>query len=319
MHSSSAATETFNAKIDLEREIRRDRRASLIVNTRSRKGRDLFEAAKAGLQARGVAIERCMAADDPGSMPGIVGNWIAAGARWVIVGGGDGTISSVVDAFARRDVVFGLLPLGTANSFARTVSIPMDLEGAIDVLLTGKVVDVDLGRINGDYFANGAALGISAAIGQARPATLKRWLGPAAYVLVAGRELVRHKPFKCRLTFGGATRSFDALEVRIANGTHHGGMLVSPEASVESHDLVVYVIKGTSRIAFLRAWADMALGRARQGSAIEVVRAGEISIETDPPQAVSIDGEVMGSTPIKASVARQSLHLIVPAERRDLR
>ena len=48
-----------------------------------------------------------------------------------------------------------MLPLGTANSFARTLGIPLDLTGAIDVLVNGKVANIDLGKINEDYFANG--------------------------------------------------------------------------------------------------------------------------------------------------------------------
>jgi len=55
------------------------------------------------------------------------------------------TISSVVDYFAYTSFVFGVLPLGTANSFARTLGIPLDRTGAIDVLVNGKVANIDLG------------------------------------------------------------------------------------------------------------------------------------------------------------------------------
>ena len=84
---------------------------------------------------------------DAGRHLGILLNnlWVAFDPVRIIVGGGDGTISSVVDAFAYRATVFGLLPLGTANSFARSLEIPLDLEGAVDVIAHGKVADVDLG------------------------------------------------------------------------------------------------------------------------------------------------------------------------------
>jgi diacylglycerol kinase family enzyme len=77
---------------------------------------------------------------------------IAKGRKFIILGGGDGTISSVVDHFAYINVVFGVLPLGTANSFARTLGIPLDLAGVIiDVLINGKVANIDLAKINEDY------------------------------------------------------------------------------------------------------------------------------------------------------------------------
>ncbi len=55
----------------------------------------------------------------------------------VIVGGGDGSLSCAVDELVERDCVFALLPLGTANSFARTLGIPLDLDGAIETIATG--------------------------------------------------------------------------------------------------------------------------------------------------------------------------------------
>ena len=108
---------------------------------------------------------------------------IAKGRKFIILGGGDGTISSVVDHFAYASVVFGVLPLGTANSFARTLGIPLDLAGAIDVLVNGKVANIDLAKINEDYFANGSSIGMPAIVGRATPHSLKKWLGRGAYGL----------------------------------------------------------------------------------------------------------------------------------------
>lgn len=270
------------SKADLEAIVRRERHAVLVVNTHARNGLAKFEQAKSLLQQRGITLDSSFAVRDPDRLPEIVENAIHRGHKWVIVGGGDGTISSVIDSFAYRDVVFGLLPLGTANSFARTLSIPVDVDGAVDVLVNGKVVDVDLGKIDDDYFANGAALGLSAAIAQAKPRLLKRWLGPTAYLLVATRALLNHKPFQCTLTIDGRVKSCEVLEVRIANGTYHGGMKVAEEASVESHRIVFYVIKGRSRWQLARVWMDFARGRPLAPEDVDVFHASHVRIETDP-------------------------------------
>ena len=81
----------------------------------------------------------------------------------VILGGGDGTISGLVDLLVGKGVILGVLPLGTANSFARTLGLPLDVKGAIEVLATGVPKRIDLGKIDGDYFANCAAMGIAPA------------------------------------------------------------------------------------------------------------------------------------------------------------
>src|SRR3546814_8233139 len=108
--------------------------AALIVNTHSRRGRKLFREAKAKLVAAGITLTRAVAVRNAAKLDAEVAAAIAAGAKMVIVGGGDGSVSGAVDSFIGCDCVFALLPLGPANSFARTLGIPVDLDGPIDEL-----------------------------------------------------------------------------------------------------------------------------------------------------------------------------------------
>jgi YegS/Rv2252/BmrU family lipid kinase len=299
--------------------LRSERRAVLVVNTRSRSGRRLYERAGELLVARGLALDRSYAVRDPVRLPEIVRSAVDEGHRLIVVGGGDGTISSVVDLLAYRDVVLGVLPIGTANSFARTVGVPLDLSGAIDVVVDGRVADVDLGMVNDDYFANAAAIGLATSIARGIDPAVKRTLGRAGYLIVGLWQLLRHGHFRCTVTADGRTRSFDALEVRVANGAYQGGIEVAGEAHVESHDLVVQMITGRSRASILGFWTRAILGLPLRGTGVEVLRAESFALSTDPPQYVSIDGEPLVRTPIRARVARQALLLRVPRERHDIR
>jgi YegS/Rv2252/BmrU family lipid kinase len=218
----------------------------------------------------------------------------------------------VVDHFAYEHVVFGLLPLGTANSFARTLGIPLDLPSAIDVLVTGKVLEVDLGKINDDYFANGSSIGMPSIVGRAAPPSLKRWLGRAAYGLVAVAKFARYKPFRCNVTINGRELSFEALDVRIANGAYQGGVLVASEAVLHDGEIVVHILKGRSKWALAKEWARLAFSAPFAPGDIEFLQAPELTIDTVPRQYVSVDGEVITQTPINVSVAHQGLLLIVP-------
>jgi diacylglycerol kinase family enzyme len=176
-HPAADPARSRREKAALEREIRETRRAVLIVNTRSRQAAQAYAEAKRRLTEAGVILDATYPVRNAERLPEIVREEIAKGSKFIIIGGGDGTISSVVDHFAYTGIVFGLLPLGTANSFARTLGVPLDLPGAIDILVGGKVADVDLGKINGDYFANGSSIGMPAIVGRATPHSLKRWLG----------------------------------------------------------------------------------------------------------------------------------------------
>jgi len=111
----------------LEGLIKSERIAALVVNTRSRRGERLYAKARYLLGERGFKLDVCYAVSDPSRLQWIVRSLIAGGHKLVIVG--DGTVSAVAALFAYKDVVFGLLPLGTANSFARTLSIPLSIKG----------------------------------------------------------------------------------------------------------------------------------------------------------------------------------------------
>ena len=242
----------------------------------------------------------------------IVREEIAKGSKFIIIGGGDGSISSVVDHFAYTSVVFGVLPLGTANSFARTLGIPLDLPGAIDVLVNGKVADLDLGKMNDDYFANGSSIGMPAIVGRATPHSLKKWLGRGAYLLVAASKFISYVPFRCIVTINGQQTSFEALDVLIASGGYQGGVLRAPEANPDDGNILIRILKGPSKWALAKKWARISLGIPFGPDDIEVLRAPELTIDTVPKQHVAVDGEVILQTPIRVSIARKALILMVP-------
>ena len=288
------------------------RSAVLVVNTQSRKGEKHYAEAKQKLEEAGISLSASYPVRHADRMQEIVRGILADGHKFIIVGGGDGTISAVVDHFAYCGAVFGLLPLGTANSFCRTLGIPVDLDGAIDVLKNGKISTIDLGRINDDYFANGASIGLPAAVGRAAPPTLKRWLGRLGYLLVAIGKFAAHKPFKTQVIANGIKLDIEAFDIRIASGGYQGGVLVAPETRPDDGTIVVHILTGPGKWAIAREWARVTFGLPFSPAKIEVVRAGEIKIDAQPKQDGGIDGEVLTQTPITVTVARRALNIITP-------
>jgi YegS/Rv2252/BmrU family lipid kinase len=303
-------------KAALTEEIKASRGAVLVVNTLSRRGAHSYSEAKRQLEKAGLTLA-AFPVRHPERIHEIVREAIAQGHKFIIIGGGDGTISSVVDHFAHMRVVFGVLPLGTANSFARTLGIPLNLTGAIDVLINGKVADVDLGKINDDYFANGSSVGMPAVVGRATPPALKRWLGRAAYALVAVSKFTRYRSFRCIVAVGDRKMCFDALDIKIASGGYQGGVLVASEANPDNGEILVQVLKGKSKWAIAKEWARLALHAPLRPGSIQEFRAPELRIDAIPKQYVAIDGEVIAQTPIQISVARNALLLMVPGAYRE--
>ena len=287
------------------------RAAALIVNAKSRRGRHMYRDACRFLKEAGMEITSSKAVRDPAGLENEVRRAVEGKAPMVIVGGGDGSLSSAVDHFVGTDTVFALLPLGTANSFARTLGIPLDIAGAVDVIARGRVQPIDLGMIDDDYYANCAAIGISPLIAETVPHGLKAWAGRPGYLVWAGIQMARFKPFLLTIEGDDLTETLQALEVRIANGSHHGGTELV-DASVASGEIVVQAVVGGARHKLLWSWGLSLIGRDRARGTVREYRGRRFRLTTVPPLPISIDGEVLARTPVTARVARKAIRMVVP-------
>jgi YegS/Rv2252/BmrU family lipid kinase len=288
--------------------------AVLIVNAHSRKGEKLFQEARRKLEEAGVRLTAAHAVRDPRKLKATTDEAVRGGAPMVIVGGGDGSLSCTVDFLVEHDCVFAVLPLGTANSFARTLGLPLDLDGAIDTIANGRRRRIDLGVLNGDYFANSAAIGLSPMIGDGIPWRLKRYLGRFGYLLWASWCLLRFRPFILTVDDGNGPQSLEAVEVRIANGRYHGGVEVAEEADVESGDIVVQAVAGRRTFNLVLNWIATLLRLPARRQTVVSFRGPMLKIYTRPPLPVSIDGEVLTRTPAEARVAPCVIEVVVPRE-----
>lgn len=288
--------------------------AVLIVNAHSRKGQALFSQATEKLAAAGIRLIAAHALRDPRRLVPTVKEAVRSGAPMVIVGGGDGSLSYAVDEVVDRDCVFALLPLGTANSFARTLGIPLDLDGAIQVIATGQRRRIDLGMINGDYFANCAAMGLSPMIGEGVPHNLKRWLGRVGYLIWAVWCLIRFHAFRLTVRGDGIEETLWATEVRIANGGHHGGVELIESAEVDSGQIIVQAVVGRRASVLVWDWFAKYWKLPTRNRTTREFHASKLTIETRPRQRISIDGEVLARTPVVAQVAECAIEVVVPAQ-----
>ena len=287
------------------------RQAALIVNTKSRKGQKAFREACRLLKQAGVELIIQKAVKKPADFAGEVCKAVEAEAPMVIVGGGDGSVSSTVDFFVGKGSIFALLPLGTANSFARSLDMPLDIEGAVEVIAKGRVKTVDLGMIGKDYFANCAAIGLSPLIAETVPHGMKRVFGRPGYLAWAALQMARFKPFKLTVTQGSHSETLDALEVRIANGRFHGGAELV-KTKVDAGEIVIQAIDGRLRAKLLWSWGLALIGPDQVRGTVREFRGREFRIETDPPLPISIDGEVAAKTPVTVKLARRAMLMAVP-------
>lgn len=233
----------------------------------------------------------------------------------VIVGGGDGSLSTNVELFMGSNTVLAIVPLGTANSFAGTLGIPKDIDSAIDVIAKGERKRIDLGCIDGHYFVNSAAIGLSPMIADTVPHKLKRYLGMVGYLIWAFWCALRFRPFRMTVEHeDGRRERLWATEARIANGTHHGGVELVESQEVDSGEIVIQAVTGKSVWGLAWSWIATILKlRARHGTTCEF-RGRSLKLDTRPRLDISVDGEISAKTPVTVSVARRAIEVAAPVD-----
>ena len=315
--------------MDYAKEGRGHGRAALIVNTRSRSAERVFFRALDRLQELKVSLGATYAIRDPVRLSETVREVLGDGSGYetLILGGGDGSVSSVVDFLAHHDVTLGLLPLGTANDFARTLGIPPEVDGACDAIARGKVVDVDLGLAGENYYVNVASVGLGVGATRSLAPWVKKSVGPLAYPVAAIKAFMTHEPFSARLVFPDGDREpvehERLLQVAVGNGRFYGGgMVVAPGSGIDDKSLDVYAIRLGRHRDLLGAARYLKSGDFIRNESVSQYRTARVRLETDPQLSVNIDGELVARTPQDFSVAANALKVLVPQDsasaRRDL-
>ncbi|MBR0551838.1 diacylglycerol/lipid kinase family protein [Stakelama marina] len=278
------------------------RTAAMIVNAQSRRGRDLFKQACQAMKDLPFHVD-ARAVRDPEKLDETMEAILANKPDLLILGGGDGTISGLVDHIVGTDTILAVLPFGTANSFARSMGIPLDIGGAVDVIRTGEPRRIDLGMIDDDYFANCAAIGISPQIAETVPHRLKRYLGRVGYLAWATLQFIKFRSFVVIVGEGDHEKRVEAVELRISNGPFHGGTELVDAAEVDSGQIVVEAVQGHFKRRLLKNWGASVLRLPARREDVIDFRGKELRVRTEPPLPISIDGEVLAKTPVTARIA----------------
>jgi YegS/Rv2252/BmrU family lipid kinase len=185
------------------------KRALLIVNPRARRGTGSIASAVKVLEERGIAVTEVKVGEDE-TISGLI-RAHRAECDLVIVGGGDGTLNAAAPGQVDTGLPLGVLPLGTANDFARTVGIPADPVKAAELIAIGEPRPIDLGEVNGHFFFNVASIGFSAELASDLTEHAKKRWGKLGYAIVAARILARSRLFTAHLDHDGTTERLRTL------------------------------------------------------------------------------------------------------------
>jgi diacylglycerol kinase (ATP) len=222
----------------------------------------------------------------------------------LFVAGGDGTLNEVLNGVATIEgalarTTFGVIPLGTGNDFSVALGLPEDVDGAIELLLEGRTIEVDVGVLNERHFVNVSAGGFIAEVSDAVNPQLKSWTGKFAYLIGGAQVLLDYEPVHARV------RARDEAGRPFTRDTHiemfavcnsrlvGGGQPIAPHALINDGALDVCLVEEMTTVEFISLLSSVPGGGHIENEQVEYLRARELEILFDRAVKVNTDGEVL--------------------------
>ena len=232
----------------------------------------------------------------------------------VIVGGGDGTLNAAIEGLIDTQLPLGILPLGTANDLARTLSIPQSLPEACQVIAAGHVRRIDLGWVNGKHFFNVASLGLSVQLTQRVTRKSKRRWGMLSYAVTALRLILQAQPIQAEIRVNCELIRVKTIQITVGNGQYYGGgMAVAADASIDDQRLDVYILQLQNWWEFLMLPPALKQGRFTNRPNVITFQGREIEAYTRKPCFIDTDGEITTQTPARFYLVPQAVSVFVPS------
>ncbi len=259
----------------------------------------------------------------PGDARRLAAAAVRAGFETIVAGGGDGTLNEVLNGLGDAPEGFqrarlGLLPLGTVNVFARELGVSTRLESALATLRQGRELRVDLpsvefsadGRQVRRYFAQLAGAGLDARAIKLVSWSLKKKIGPLAYV-AAGLQALRQP--QLRITVSDGDQQISGELVLIGNGRLYGGDFeIFPGANLQDGQLHATIFPRANWRTLLRCGPGLLLNKRLPAGAVRTLHAASLTLTSSPAAPLEIEGELVGELPATFALQPAGLRVIVP-------
>ena len=248
----------------------------------------------------------------------VVRQAVELGYKAVVAAGGDGTIALALRGTARTGMPVAILPFGTGNQLALNFGIPDSLEDAVRIAVEGNVESIDLGLMGNSHFALIAGAGLDADVMASATAELKNRIGILAYFYLGIKHAITSKSAKFVIHADDQVIEVQAAMVLLANAGLIGAgslpmeVMVAPRADFQDGllDIAVFAPRHLPDMAGI-LWR-MATRRFAGDDRMFFLQARSVRIETDPPVAIQVDGQVRGETPLEVEIDPLAGRILVP-------
>lgn len=284
--------------------------ALLLVNPKSRQGSDLdLQDGIDLLEKEGVRVILRMT-ESPEQAEGLIDEY-HQDIQLVIIAGGDGTISRLIERIYHHQVLLAVLPMGTANDFARSLNIPLDLQGAFASIAACRRARINLGKANGEYFLNVAHVGLGVKVARSLTAEEKKRWGVLSYLKALMQAFNKTHNFRARIWADGQKYKVRTIQLAVGNGRYYGGgNIIDERSSLFDEKLSLYAVKPQKLWELLLLLPFLRSGKQQRNVRVFCCRGQKIRVETAKAYDVHADGEPLTKMPVDFEVIPRALEVI---------
>lgn len=242
---------------------------------------------------------------------------VASGADLVAVYGGDGTVAEVASGLSGSAVAMGILPGGTSNFIANTFGFSRDLTQSLSLILdpSHPIYPVRVSKINRIFFIQMVGIGLEANMVDGAARENKERFGWLAYGFSALQSITNLQVAHYHMDLDGKIADCDGVTCLIINNDNlHLPAITSMAAKPKKGLLDIAILQRADMRSFLSVASTLA-GGSFEVDKIPHWQARDILIETDSPQLVQSDGEIIGHTPVRIRFTNRKVRMIVSPQR----
>lgn len=234
----------------------------------------------------------------------------------ILAAGGDGTINQIVNLIKKNnlDIPLAILPVGTANDFAKVIGSSSNIEENCKKILSSTPKTVDLGLVNNKYFINVFSYGLFTDVSQKTPTHLKNTFGKLAYYYSGIKELPAFKSLNIDVKSKEINYSGEALIFFVFNGKTAGNINIAYNSEITDGLLDVIIVKPDSIVSTISSLFKFLKGEHLEESS-NLIHFKTSNLEVDCKNinnniTTDIDGEPGPDFPLSISCLTSSLKLI---------
>ncbi len=234
----------------------------------------------------------------------------------IVAAGGDGTINAVASELLNTQAILGILPLGTFNHLAGDLKIPLNLEGAVEVLAKGNTKKIDVASVNDHIFLNNSSVGLYSKLVSFREGYQKSGWSKRIALLQAVFDIVfKYSFLNVEIEVNGERELHKTPLVFVGNNQYEvDGFNFGSRATLTGGKICVYTIEHRSRFDLIKLGFHALTKKLSDHEQFNSYVASEVTLETRKDLLrVAVDGEIISLTsPLKYKIEEQALTVVAP-------